>query len=95
MAAGLDDVDRPRLRGAYHQVGEWSQAADCYVLSVALYHELVDRRCEADVLVHLADTQDALGDGTAALASRRAALEILDRLDAPDAAQLRKLVDGG
>jgi DNA-binding SARP family transcriptional activator len=80
---------------AHHQLGEYSQAAECYVRSVALYRDLVDRRCEADVLVHLADTQDKLGEGAAALASRRAALEILDRLDAPDADQLRKLVDGG
>ena len=80
---------------AHHQLHEYTKAAACYARSVALYRELADRHCEAEVLLHLADTQNALGDARAALTSRRDAQEILDRLDASDTAQLRTLTDGG
>jgi tetratricopeptide (TPR) repeat protein/transcriptional regulator with XRE-family HTH domain len=80
---------------AHHQLDEYTEAAACYARSVALYRELADRHCEAEVLLHLADTQNALGDALAALTSRRDAQEILDQLDASDTAQLRTLTDGG
>jgi tetratricopeptide (TPR) repeat protein/transcriptional regulator with XRE-family HTH domain len=66
---------------AHHQIGGYTEAASCYARSVTLYRGLADRHCEAQVLLHLADTQDALGDAPAALTSRRAARDILDRLD--------------
>jgi hypothetical protein len=54
-----------------------------------LYRQAHDRSNEAEILTHLGDSHEALGDLDSARDAWRQALVILEDLDHPDAAQLR------
>ncbi|WP_232838281.1 AfsR/SARP family transcriptional regulator [Streptomyces geranii] len=74
---------------AHHQLGQHGQAVDCYHRSLELYRELGDRLGEADTLTHLGDTHHASGETDKVRRTWQQALDVLDDLDHPNAAEVR------
>lgn len=77
---------------ALHQLGDADAAVEAFGHALQLYRELAEAYLEADTLVHLGDAQLAAGRSGEAAAAWRDALEILDRLEHPEAAQVREKV---
>ncbi|MEU1885542.1 tetratricopeptide repeat protein [Micromonospora rifamycinica] len=75
---------------AHHQLGRHRDALDCYRHALALWRETGERYYESVTLMHLGDSHRAAADDAAARAAWRQALDVLDRLGHPDAAQLRQ-----
>lgn len=65
------------------------RAVTCYEQSASLFRELSDRYYEADALINLGDTFDASGGPGMARDPWQEALNILDDLQHPRAAQVR------
>lgn len=78
------------LGHAHHHLGEYDRALSQYRRALALYRELSDRCLEADVLVHVGQTQQAQGYGDLAAESWERALSVLDALHHPEAGALRQ-----
>jgi DNA-binding SARP family transcriptional activator/tetratricopeptide (TPR) repeat protein len=74
---------------AEHHLGNYAEAARCYSRAYGLFRESGDRLYQAVTLGHLGDTRDAAGDSRQACDAWQQALEILDELHHPDAAQIR------
>jgi DNA-binding SARP family transcriptional activator/Tfp pilus assembly protein PilF len=70
-------------------LGNHQQAITSYQQALNLYREVGDRYNEGETLAHLGDTLDHAGDPGPARDAWRTALEILQELDHPDAANLR------
>ncbi|WDZ82803.1 ATP-binding protein [Micromonospora cathayae] len=79
---------------AHHHLGEYPQAVECYTSALAIYREVGERYFEATTLTHLGDTWCAAGDPEQARTAWRQAVDVLDRLGHPDAAQVRARLDG-
>jgi DNA-binding SARP family transcriptional activator len=81
----------------HHHLGHHRQAIACYRECLNLVRRLGDRYSEAESLDHLAGSQLAAGDGTAAGRTWQRALDILLELEHPEAedlrAKLRRLAD--
>ena len=75
---------------AHQRLGQRVEAARCYQDALLLYREQGDRYYEADTMAALGDIRAAAGDSMAALHMWRQALVILDDLQHPDAARLRR-----
>ncbi|HZB51641.1 MAG TPA: tetratricopeptide repeat protein, partial [Mycobacteriales bacterium] len=91
----LGDVDGQAatwdsLGHAHHQLGDHRRAVACYQRAVELYRSLGDRHAEATGLTQLGDCHDTAGDAALAHTAWRQALTILDELDHPEAADLRR-----
>lgn len=79
---------------AHHHDGDHVVAVSCYEHAIAIFRDLGDKYYEADTLIRLGDTHRARGVLPATRASWQLALEILERLEHPDAKQVRvKLED--
>jgi DNA-binding SARP family transcriptional activator/tetratricopeptide (TPR) repeat protein/DNA-binding XRE family transcriptional regulator len=72
-----------------HQLGHYAEAIACYQQSIDV-HGGTDLVTRTEVLVHLADSQQAAGDEAAARRTQAEALALLDQLNSPAAAQLRE-----
>jgi tetratricopeptide (TPR) repeat protein/DNA-binding XRE family transcriptional regulator len=83
-AAAWDSVGNAR-----HRLGDHPRAVGCYQEAVRRYREIGDRYHEADTLGHLADAHLTAGDTATALTTWRAALDIFEALEHPDAASVR------
>ncbi|GAA1501107.1 hypothetical protein GCM10009827_009160 [Dactylosporangium maewongense] len=79
---------------AYHKVGRHAEAVASYERAIELYRDAGNRYYEADTLVHLGDCHCAAGAAGLAVQAWRRALDILDDLHHPAAADLRLRVDG-
>jgi tetratricopeptide (TPR) repeat protein len=77
------------LGQAQHNLGRYQEAAESYQRAHALWQALGHRYQEADSLVRLGDTQAAGDDLDAAAHTWQRALDMLDRLDHPDAEPVR------
>jgi tetratricopeptide (TPR) repeat protein len=76
--------------GRIHQGrGDYARAIVCSQHAVHLLQDLRSRYDEADTLRHLGDSLDAIGNRPAARDAWRRALTVLERLDHPDADQVR------
>lgn len=74
---------------ARHHLGDHQGAVTAYREALGAYRELGDRFEEAATLSRLSDTHRAVGDDDSARQVLRDALVILDRLQHPDAADVR------
>jgi tetratricopeptide (TPR) repeat protein len=79
---------------AYQELGRHVRAADCFRRALDLSRTVGDRYYEAFVLGHLGDTHHAAGDDAAARNAWQTALDVFTRFGHPDAAELRKKIDG-
>ncbi|WP_433231964.1 ATP-binding protein [Micromonospora sp. CA-248260] len=79
---------------AHHHLGRHREAIDCYRHALALWREAGERYFEAVTLMHLGDSQQAAAEPDVARVAWRHALEVLDRLGHPDAAQVRERLAG-
>jgi tetratricopeptide (TPR) repeat protein len=75
---------------AHHKLCRYPEAIACYERAVHIMRELGDPYTEAIVQVHIGDTRLAAGQGDLATDAWQTALDILDRLDHPDAGDVRK-----
>ncbi|WP_243869928.1 AfsR/SARP family transcriptional regulator [Streptomyces liangshanensis] len=75
---------------AHHHLREYQQALASYGHALDLYQELRDCPLVADTLVHIGDTQAALGAPVRAASAWLEALEIFDGFDHPDAEAVRE-----
>jgi tetratricopeptide (TPR) repeat protein len=75
---------------AHRYLGEYDDAVDCYRRAVDLIRELGDRYREATTVVNLGEAHRAGGDADAARRAWQQALAILEHLDHPDAAGVRR-----
>jgi tetratricopeptide (TPR) repeat protein len=75
---------------AHHHLGRHREAIGCYQRALLLYRRVHDTYLEADTLVHIGDSLEALGDMAGADASWRQSLEILENIAHPEAETLRK-----
>jgi tetratricopeptide (TPR) repeat protein len=74
---------------AHHHLGHYGQAVECYQRALDLFRDGGDRYYEADTLNHLGDTHRETGDHRAAREAWRQAVAILERLQHPEAAEVR------
>jgi len=74
---------------AHHHLGEHQRAIECYRNALAHDEGVADLYIVFIVLDHLGDAYQAVGEVGAARREWRAALDILEELDHPDAARLR------
>jgi tetratricopeptide (TPR) repeat protein/transcriptional regulator with XRE-family HTH domain len=74
---------------AEYHLGRYHRAVTCYTHALDLFQQLGDRYYEAVARYHLGDTWAASGEPDAARENWRAALSILDRLNHPDATDVR------
>ena len=81
------------IAAGYRHLGHYQEAIAYYQQALHLYREFGDRYDEADALACLGDIHLADGAPASADAAWRSALTILDELDHPEAAQLRKKLD--
>ncbi|WP_345072517.1 AfsR/SARP family transcriptional regulator [Phytohabitans flavus] len=81
------------LGQAHRQLGEYQQAITCYEYSLGLYRELADAYNEAITLADFGDTHFDAGDPDAARLAWQEALDILTRIDHPDAEDVRDRLD--
>jgi transcriptional regulator with XRE-family HTH domain/tetratricopeptide (TPR) repeat protein len=72
-----------------HRLGEFVAATGRFREAVELFQEFEDRFYQAEVLTHLGDTHFAAGDPGPGRLAWQQALDILDELKHPNAAQLR------
>jgi DNA-binding SARP family transcriptional activator/tetratricopeptide (TPR) repeat protein len=79
---------------AERHLGHHTPAAECYSRAVRLFRELGDRFGEGEALDGLGDVYDAAGDRRQAGDTWQRALEILDRLQRPEADQVRVKLQG-
>ncbi len=77
------------LAYSHHHLGHHDQAVDCYEHAIALFRQFGDAYNEARSLSQLGDTHAAAQDDESAVKTWRAALEILDDINHPDANDLR------
>lgn len=89
MACTLDSLGH-----IYLHLGRRQEALRCYAEAVDILAGTGRHLQLADVVWHLGDAYDVIGDHDAALASWRTALEQLERLDHPHADLLRAKVRG-
>ena len=82
-------ADWDSLGYANHHLGQYHEAIACYDTAVRLYLHTGDRALEADTLLHLGDSELALGRPEAARETVARAVAILDDLGHPDAAKVR------
>jgi len=82
------------IAGAYHHLGRYEEAIVHYRQALDLYHDFGDRYTEAEGWVCLGDTYLAAGDTASADAAWHNALVILGDLGHPDAAQVRRKLEG-
>jgi tetratricopeptide (TPR) repeat protein len=75
---------------AHRHLGRHDDAVDCYRRAVNLIRELGDRYREATTVVNLGEAHRAGGDADAARHAWQQALAILEHLDHPDAAGVRR-----
>ncbi|WP_329100599.1 tetratricopeptide repeat protein [Micromonospora sp. NBC_01699] len=75
---------------AHHHLGHHREAVDCYEHALALWQEAGERYFEATTWTHLGDTHHVAGTPDRAGTAWRQAVDILDRLGHPDAAQVRR-----
>jgi len=81
--------------GYVHQhMEEPNKAEHCYQQALRLYRETGYRYGEADTLARLGDTRAALGDHESAHQAWERSLDILQRLDHPEAAAVRRRLRG-
>jgi tetratricopeptide (TPR) repeat protein len=73
----------------HRHLGQYRQAIDCYRKALDLFRTTGDRVSEAIGLAYLGDTHHAAADPDAARKAWEQALDILDRLEHPDAQQVR------
>ncbi|MFJ8689867.1 ATP-binding protein [Micromonospora wenchangensis] len=78
---------------AHHRLGRHGDALDCYRHALALWRETGERYYESVTLMHLGDSHRATADTAAARTAWQQALDVLDRLGHPDAAQVRQRLD--
>jgi tetratricopeptide (TPR) repeat protein len=97
LAAQRESADRAGLAGTLdslgyirHHQGDLAGAEADYREAIRLYEEDSDRIGAANTRARLARTLDAAGDEAAGDEERRQALVVLDELDPPAAAALRK-----
>src|SRR5262249_46204107 len=74
---------------AQHHLGEFDEALVCFGHALRIYRSVCDRYLEADTLVHIGDTHHAAGRRAPARVAWEHALDILDELGHPEAAQVR------
>jgi tetratricopeptide (TPR) repeat protein len=74
----------------HRHLGQHVEAVTCYEQSASLFSELGDRYYEADALINLGDTFGASGGPQMARDAWQKALNILDNLHHPRAAQVRE-----
>ncbi|MEU9455542.1 BTAD domain-containing putative transcriptional regulator [Streptomyces sp. NPDC048277] len=79
---------------AHHHLHEHDHALECYEHALRLYRESRERYLEADTLVHIGDTHRAARHDTRAALAWRQALEILEEIDHPEAADVRVRLNG-
>jgi DNA-binding SARP family transcriptional activator/DNA-binding XRE family transcriptional regulator len=79
---------------AHHLAGNPAEARRCYHAAVALFRSLGDRYQQAGSLARLGDVYHDDRDVTAAQAHWREAVDILDGLAHPDAAEVRAKLHG-
>ncbi|MET0426555.1 MAG: tetratricopeptide repeat protein [Actinoplanes sp.] len=85
LAGNLDTMGLAHLH-----LGEHAEALDCYRRAIEISRSLGNRHFEGTELTHLGDTHLALGDRDAAREAWSAGLTILDELQHPDAADVRR-----
>ncbi|GAA4954819.1 AfsR/SARP family transcriptional regulator [Actinoplanes utahensis] len=85
MASAADS-----LGWAHHHLGDHEQAVRCYRRAVEIYAGADDRYFEADTLLHLTDTLEAMGRIADAVEAAARAQRLLDALEHPDAARARE-----
>lgn len=73
---------------AYHQLGEYQEAARFYRQSAELLRESGGRNYEAIALTHLGDSYEAAGEADLARGAWHAALSILDAMGHPEVEQI-------
>jgi tetratricopeptide (TPR) repeat protein len=79
---------------AEHHLGNFAEAVACYQRALSMSRDIGSRYYEGMILSHLGDTHHAAGDLEAADRAWREALDILDELHHPDAADLRAKLAG-
>ncbi|HEY4454957.1 MAG TPA: tetratricopeptide repeat protein [Pseudonocardiaceae bacterium] len=82
-------ADWDSLGYAHHHLGQYHEAIACFDTGIRLYQHTGDRALEADTLLHLGDSELALGRRAAALETMARAVAILEDLGHPDAAKIR------
>ena len=83
--AGCWDI----LGYAEHKLGNLAKAADYLRRALGIFRDLGDRYEQAEILTHLGDVHQTAGEPLAAAHAWQQALDILDGLHHPDAAQVR------
>ena len=78
------------LGNAYDSLGEYCRAIEFYEQQLAIAREIGDRRGEANALFNMSLVLNQLGERAQAIANVRAALDIYERIEAPDAAMARE-----
>jgi tetratricopeptide (TPR) repeat protein len=79
---------------AHRHLGELAESLACYRRAVEIHRDLDSRYYEGITLAHLGDTHLAVGDRDAARAAWSAGLAMLESLRHPDAADVRRRLDG-
>jgi tetratricopeptide (TPR) repeat protein len=97
LAVDASDEQAPlwdTLGYAHHKLGNHADAVASFQRAVDLYREIGDRHLEGLVLTHLAEALYAAGEVREAYATWMRALDILDELEPPAAAQIRIALAG-
>ncbi|SHN47623.1 BTAD domain-containing putative transcriptional regulator [Cryptosporangium aurantiacum] len=76
-----------------HHLGDYHNAVNYYAQALDTFAEFGERALQGEVLLHLGDTQAAVGDIDAALEAWGGAQSILEKLGVPDADQARARID--
>jgi len=78
---------------AHYSLGEYRQALECHEQDLVIAHEIGDRRGEGYALWNMSLVMDKLGERQEAIEHAEAAIKILEQIESPDAATVRKLLD--
>jgi tetratricopeptide (TPR) repeat protein len=78
---------------ASYRLGRLPEALAAYERALHLFQELGDVRYQGRVLTRMAQVRQDSGQPEAARAARRAALDLFEQVGAPEAAQVREILD--
>jgi tetratricopeptide (TPR) repeat protein len=77
----------------HQQLGERHEVERCFQQALRLFREIGDHHAEAEVLTHLGDARAAVGDHESAHEVWERSLDLLQRLDHPSVAEVRRRLE--